>query len=369
MDSIIYRDLNPEVAAKCGYFEPKESFKPLAGYPWKNNMVDIYDRVIYFPGSFGTFHEGHISLCKRALEKYPDAMLVIAPSNSDYTAEKYGVWSERASNKHRYQTIRKALSEAGIRAFIDIDPMLNHRCDQNFTDQLEAFLQNGVAEIGRMMQPPIILSGKDRSAFLVLNAHTDLVCVEWFDDTTGKSTSATENVIREKKNLILRCETKAEFDLFSAHFYDQYQTIRPLYLKDELLAAKAAAKRVKATHTNCKEYADLLPYIKVSRHFKNPLMNSVVQDDFDIPKGAVILDSDIYSGSTRDYIESKGAKLHAVIDLEAHQDKYELLDISDFHDPLFAYPFVDISSRCSMQAFDFDFHKRFNTFKECLNHA
>lgn len=370
MESAIYRDLTPEVAAECGYFEPKEPFNQIFDQPWARGLFDIYDQIIYYPGSFGTFHDGHVSVIKRALEKYPNSWLVIAPSNSDYASQKYGAWSELASNKHRYDTIKRVLDEHGIRATIDIDPMLNNRCDQNFTDQLDAFLAAGhCAGIHKMVNPPVILCGKDRADFQNLNNYTDKVIVEWFEDTTGLSTSKLENKQRMKKHLILRCVNQAEFDLFSEYFKDQYVSLRPYFLEDEIKSAKRTAKMIGATHTNCKEYASFLPYVKISRHFKNPLENGKVDERYWVPKDSVILDSDIFSGSTQDFVVSRGAKLHGLINLRDWHGAWELLDISDFRKKEWAYPFTDISSRCSMQAFDTAFHDHFNEFKEKLSHV
>ncbi|WEM34357.1 hypothetical protein [Xanthomonas phage X1] len=369
MESAIYRDLDPEVAAECGYFEPKEPFNQIFSQPWARAAISAYDQIIYYPGSFGTFHDGHISVIKRALRKYPGAWLVIAPSNSDYASQKYGAWSELASNKHRYDTIKKVLDKHGITASIDIDPMLNNRCDQNFTDQLDAFLAAGKrAGIYDMAKPPVILCGKDRADFQNLNNYTDKVIVEWFEDTTGLSTSKLENKKRMKKHLILRCVNEEEFNLFCEYFEDQYLTIQPYYLHDEIESAKKAAVMIGATHTNCKEYAGFLPYIKISRHFKNPLENGTVNNWF-LPNDAVLLDSDIFTGTTQAWVESMGGKLHGLINLKDWHGVWELLDISDFRKKEWAYPFTDISSRCSMQAFDTAFHDHFNEFKEKLSHV
>lgn len=366
MESAIYRDLSPEVAAECGYFEPKAPFKPVFNRPWSAVLPELYDRIIYYPGSFGTFHEGHVSVIKRALKKYPNAWLVIAPSNSDYASEKYGAWSELASNKHRYDTIKQVLDKHDIHAEIDIGPMLAHNCDQNFTDQLVEYL--GEHGLDKMKNPPVILCGKDRADFLNLNKYTDKVVVEWFEDTTGLSTSKLENKQRQKKRLVLRCVNKEEFDLFCEYFQDQYLHIQPCYLHDEIESAKKAALMIGATHTNCKEYADFLPYVKLSRQFVNPLADPTMPH-WVVPRGAVLLDSDIFSGTTKKYVESWGSKLHGLINIKDWRGAWELLDISDFRKKEWSYPFTDISSRCSMQAFDINYHNHFNEFKERLSHV
>lgn len=366
MKSEIYKDLSREVAVECGYFEPKVPHSGVSGKHASKLSPELYDRIVYFPGSFGAFHEGHVSVLRRAIDKYPNSLIVVAPSNSDYAAEKYGAWSEFASNKYRYENIKRVLAEANIEAVIDTGPMLDHVCDHNFTDQLFDFVAPETA--AAMKYPPVILCGKDRSDFMKLNEHTDRVVVDWFDDITGQSTSAIENPQRLKKHLILRCNTFEEFELFREYFDEQYFTIHPFFLKDELVAAKDAAKWCKATHTNCKEYKDFLPYISISRTFENPLEDGKVTSG-DVPEGAILLDSDIFSGTTRRYVESKGAKLYGLIHIEDLRVGWELLDISDFLKDEWQYPHTDISSRCSMQAFDVAFHNHFQEFKDKLRHV
>ena len=376
MESAIYSRMDRDAAFECGYFHTKEEFSPIHAYPWKRNLITREDKILFYPGSFGTFHEGHLSVCKRALQEHPDAVLVLAPSNSDYLVEKYGAWSEYSSNLARYRNLinaRAKLRMAGFenQVFIDIDPMLNHRCDQNFTDQLLDFLQRGddIRGFADMETPPVIIAGKDRKNFLGLNDHTSLIKVKWYDDTTGASTSKLENPQRQRAELILRCNHKEEYELFCSHFYDQYTSIKPFYIKDELKQAMAKAKEVGATHTICKEYKDFLEYIPVHRTYKNPLVFTDIEGVHHIKEGMVILDSDIFSGTTFEAVKKRGAQLHALIDLRHKLRTHELLDISDFRKWDWCYPVVDISSRCSMQAFDFDFHKRFDAFKEALSHV
>jgi cytidyltransferase-like protein len=365
VESVIYRALKPEVAASCGYFTPKAPFAPLDACSPATVDLDFCDQILYYPGSFGTFHEGHISVCEAAFKKYPNARLVVAPSNSDYTAQKYGAWSENASNKHRYDQIKRMMPDA----IIDHEPMLNFACDHNFTDQLSNFLEVQGLHLDSMVRTPVILCGKDREDFLGLNAHTYDIKVEHFEDTTGFSTSALPNKQRAKKHLWLRCTTQKEYWLFKEYFADQYKVISPFFLDDELELVNLILPGYGVTHTICKEYAHLLPYIKLSRTFTNPLEDPTFPDrDERILPGMKILDSDIYSGATRDFIVDKcGASMVAMMNLETMQETHELLDISDFRKPDFCYPYVDISSRCSMQAFDYDFHKRFAAFKEALS--
>jgi cytidyltransferase-like protein len=351
---------NPEEA---GFFKTKAPFLQLGAHQTPSYGIDSSTQVIFYPGSFGTFHEGHVSVVKRARELYPESFIVVSPANADYASEKYGVWSEFASNYHRYKVLKEAVKTNLIDA-IDIDSMLNFTCDHNFTDLLSFFLESQGLSIETMKKPPIILAGKDRHDFTKLNNYTNLVKVVHLDDVTGASTSALVPKMRSKKSLILRCSTKREFDFFAGHFLDQYEKISPLYLEDELYVARQVAERVNATHTNCREYSSFLTYVKVSRKFINPLEDATfsasLSEDVD---GKVFLDSDSYSGATRTFMESQGAIFHVVQDLSGTTQNVELLDFSDFKKPNFMYPYVDISSRCSMQAFDTDFHNRFNTFK------
>lgn len=367
MESVIYRDLEKSVAERCGYFTPKEKLHLLdQDVFYSDRSVTENTRVIYFPGSFGTFHEGHVAVAKAAMAKHRRSLLVIAPANSDYNVEKYGAWSVRASNKHRYEAIKQALPKA----VIDIDPMLNHRCDQNFTDLLEQFLLGHGLTIESMKNPPIILTGKDRADWLHLNDVHSHVKVEYFDDTTGASTSALVDQQRPKKHCKLRCHNARELALFKAYFEDQYLSIEPIYLEEEIERARRAVEAIEISHTICKDYAHLVPYIKLSRNFANPLEDGTHhEDDPRFTPGMVILDSDIYSGSTRDFIERQGCEFYALYNYSGATDKVELLDIDDFRKPDFCYPYVDISSRCSMQAFDFDFHYHFKAFKAELNHV
>lgn len=357
----IYKNVPRSKMEDAGYFKPVEPASNISdrfkfNIPWRG-------QIVFYPGSFGQFHDGHLSVIKRIEQDYPGALIVISPANSDYSVTKYGAWSTRSSNKMRYDAISKAMKEHCFSPWvIDINSMLNSRCDQNITDSLQMFLEHTDIDLKEIPQP-IIVSGKDKD-WTILNDHQDIVKVVYYPDVTGRSTSDTVAPLRNLKTLILRVNTVAEWILFKDTFQDQYTEIKPYWLSVELDTAMRMAPHY--THTICKEYSDFLPYISLSRHFINPLEDPFHVNDGNISSDMVILDSDIYSGGTKKHVENCGAKLGAVINLEGFTDKYELLDISDFYKDEFRYPFVDISSRCSMQAFDVAFHNRYDAFMQRL---
>lgn len=356
----IYEKLNIDDALSFGYFKPDADFKPLSN-TFKDNLdVDVRSSgIVYFPGSFGSFHKGHRDIADRAMRDYPGYILVIAPSNSSYTSHKYGVWSIRASNKARYDQIKNEMEGAPYQWVINIEPMLNFECDHNFTDLFYHFIEKH--EVG-YDKKHVILFGKDRENFKGIQDHTNDFEVAYYNDTTGHSTSKTPSLNRNKKYCMLRCSNEQEVRIFENFFHDQYEEIIPFYLEDERILAKALVRFFNIKYTNCKEYSDFLIYMKMSRTFKNPLEDGHIEE-VPFPEGSSVLDSDVYTGTTEDAINNSGSYLFSVLNLKFLNEKCEIVDFDDFKKEDFCYPYFDISERCSMQAFDQEFHERFNQFK------
>ena len=369
--SYIYHDLSEAVAAQCGYFEPK-SFSPIfhgfsevvkVGSP---SPMDKDTLILYFPGSFGTFHQGHAECVRNAVM---DAMritrnvaVVISPANSDYTAEKYGAWSVNSSNKYRFEQIKRFVP---CPLYIDLVPMMNYTSDQNFTDLIDEFVKRNLdMTVGALTHAPWILCGKDRSSFMQLNDYTNKVKVHFTKGSTDQSTSANLGGMRTKKELILRCETHEEYELFSEYFHDQYTHIEPSFLDVERSVAESYAKYNDIKHTICFDYREFLTYHPVSRMWDNPFEQSkdflVYPTLTNLPRNTRILDSDIFTGSTRTKMNDLGYNLFTVMDA-TNRLNVEIVDISDLRDD-WCYPFVDISSRASMQTFTHEFHERYNNF-------
>ncbi len=376
--SFIYSDLTVPDLGSLGWFQPKVPFSTLGCVNYVKFINDpvIVSRttlVSYFPGCFAEFHAGHLDVVKQAVaccqSITDDYLVVIAPANSDYTTEKYGKDSLFATNKYRYDRICSVLQGIEGNVAIDLNTMLNYRVDYNFTDLLYDFITRDGLSYHGLFYTPHIVCGKDRDYFQKLEYVTDKLSVLYVDDTTGASSSAhirsVGNTKVVKKNLLLRCNTEAEYELFVKYFHDQYNEIVLALLEDEIQDASRWNDKEKFDITICKDYT-FLPYVKVHRRFDDPLSSvdgHITDGNF---KGLKVLDSDVFSGGTRKFIEQSGGSLYAVYDFSNKLDEYELLDISDFYKPEFAYPYVDISSRCSMQAFDLAAHINYNEFQKEL---
>lgn len=376
--SFIYSDF----LASIGWFETKVPFKSLDSninfVKFINSPVNITSNTLiaYFPGCFAEFHIGHLDVVKQAIslckEITDDYVVVIAPANSDYTTEKYGKNSLFATNKYRYDKICSMLKGTQGNVAIDLNTMLNFKCDYNFTDLLFDFVSRHNVDYDNLTHQPRILCGKDRGYFANLAKVTNKINIFYVEDTTGASSSGhiktNGNTSIPKKNLLLRCENQDQFDLFNSWFKDYYNEIVLQLISDEIETAKQLHKTHKFDVTICKDYADFLPYKKVHRAFENPLATSIGNVTDSTFQGLAVLDSDIFSGGTKKFIASQGGTLYAIHDFSDRLDTWELLDFADFLDDKFCYPYVDISSRCSLPAFDLDFHDKFNRFKESLKY-
>lgn len=373
--SYIYKNLKERDAINSGYFQPKEDWKRLSEDNFINNISNININkktlVAYYPGAFGCFHKGHFDVVKRLYnqlkEKSNNFIIVISPSNSDYTIEKYGN-TNFASNYDRYHKIlelNKELSKLNV--VIDLNPMLNHRVDHNFTDLLLDFLKNNSID---KLNNHIIVGGKDRD-YTELNNHSKFIKTIFFKEKVECSTSK-DFVPKEieNKKLLLRVHSKEELDIFKKYMNKYYLSINPIYIKEELKKVEELTKKDNKLITICKDYKDNLNYIKISRKFINPLHciehDKNLKNKFKEYKNYTVIDSDIFSGTTKKFIESCGLEFKALIDL-SHKKDYELLDIDDIKDYKFNYPWVDLSYRCSLPPFSREMHDKIKILKDELN--
>ena len=349
-------------AARLGWFSPetRETLPVPEGMTFNPPITDLDSEVHYFPGSFGTFHDGHISVVEHMRRIASDnAVIVIAPSHSSYNCVKYGEWSERAANKARYKAIRAVIErERWTNVIIDTAPMLCGLCDQNFPDLARNFMTRN-----NMRGVPTVWVGKDHADWLELNGRTDMMKVAFAPDSTGVSTSNTPAPQREKKTAWVRARTREQFELFRQSFSDQYRLFVYQSMDQERQYAREVASEF--DYTICKDYADILPYVKFSRTFANPLDDPIFPEIPEVLHGKRVLDSDIYTGATAAAIEATGGWVQAIL-AEVDPDYIEIIDIDDFLKPDFTYPKYDISERCSMQAFNLEFHKRYETFRSQL---
>lgn len=364
--------LYDEILASIGWFdtgtpdaEPIEEFFNSVYPPLSN--IDKNTVVAYYAGCFAEFHSGHMNVVTDSLKRlkviFPTnrIVFVIAPANADYTLSKYGD-VEQASNKYRYDKIVEAIKGMD-NVYIDLNPMLNFDRDHNFPDLIEHFLNRYDLSLDTMNEPPFIVSGKDRGNLGSISQFTEKLRAIYYqgDETSSSAIIKSNPLPRKKKHLILRCKNQSEADLFYKYFADQYLVIESVYLRHEEHFVKQLIEDHVPTVTICKEYAGLLPYVRVSRKWLNPLKQSDLFfcEDINRLKDQVVLDSDIFSGSTKRLIESVGGKLVALMEFD---DNVEIIDYQDFLTGNWQYPFVDISYRCSMQPFDRNMHVRFNNF-------
>lgn len=388
--SIIYKDIESKALTtndlqSLGYFVPNDGddeFKKLdenfncvvnsQGQPIKfENSEPI---IGYFTGSFSYFHKGHIEIIKQFVlhlkEKHPKDYLmqnyyiVIAPAHTDYLATKYPD-SQYIQNKQRYDQIIEQLQYQLFRNIVlDLNPMLNCYQDYNFTDLLFDFLNRNQIE----NSTNYILCGKDRAYFKNIEKYTNKLKVFYcdsFGDISSRAHIEQHPKPFTKKTLFLRCWKESEFKLFKDFFAEQYQEIIPIYIHDEIEFAKQQLKDNPDLITICKDYQHLMPYIQFSRKQLNPLADYYHDKPEELSQ-KVVIDSDSYSGETRKTIESLNSKLICYKNLNHQTDKYELLDIDDFYEDDFCYPYVDISSKCSMQPFLKKDYLNFNQFKKAL---
>lgn len=345
-------------------------------YPPLSN-IDKNTVVAYYTGCFAEFHSGHMNVVTDSLKRlkviFPSnkIVFVIAPSNADYTLSKYGD-VEQASNKYRYDKIVEAIKGMD-NVYIDLNPMLNFDRDHNFPDLIEHFLNRFDLSLDTMNEAPFIVSGKDRGNLGAISQFTEKLRAVYYqgDETSSSDIIKGNPLSRKKKNLILRCKKGSEFDIFCRYFKDQYASIEALYQDYEIRLAERLLNSSDydgiSKITICKDYKGMVPFVRVSRGWTNPLQQSKYFLCSDVGKlnNALVLDSDIFSGSTERFVAEHGGKLIALV--ECREDE-EIIDYDDLVNGNWKYPQVDISYRCSMQPFDKDMHVRFENFlKEAKN--
>lgn len=385
MKSFIYQDMTPLRAEKAGYFKPSEEWNPLADVNYvqsfnKDHKITKDTLIAYYPGAFGHFHKGHkkvVSLIKRQLEKITDDYaIVIAPANSEYNSFKYGAYSHNALNKSRFD--RMLLWQDAFEArnvYIDLNPMLNHRVDQNFTDLLKDFVDRNVPEgYFGLKHTPVIVCGKDRN-FDELNKCGDLIRSVYIPMTHDISTSTHFlNYKFLKKKLLLRCYTYKQFNLFCNYFAQYFSEIIYSPIEDERHTVKNYADHNYITI--CKDYKDILQYFKLSRKYDHPLSDPYFTDEqFEEllefkdknSYSIFIFDSDVFSGGTEAALKSRGFCLEYFYNLKHKTKTHELLDYDDFLDVRFKYPYYDMSSKCSLPAFTIKEHKLIEEFNNIAN--
>lgn len=376
--SYIYEDIKEEFLKESGYFESGE-FASLSEENFIDNLSDKEfsekTKVIYFSGSFGFFHEGHLDVIKRAHKEFSasnmDIVIVVSPSNSDYAKKKYGD-TNFANNFDRYQRIlefREELKKYDV--VIDLNPMLNNKIDYNFTDILYYFLSKNINKnVDDIKNKPVLIGGKDRD-YSKLNDLTNKVRFRFYKEKKVFSTSAEYNKknIRNntKKELYLRVNNKKEYDVFYQYMSNYYEKITPIYIENEKKIVKEMIKNNSADYiTICKDYADILKYVKVSREYENPLSKSKHKENRELKKekGKTVIDSDIYTGGTKMFVEQNNLSFFSILDLSKKNKEIELLDIDDFKKEKFGYPYVDISSKCSLPPFTKEMHTIFESLKK-----
>ena len=371
-----------EVFESIGFFHTKEEYRKIDAncnpiqFVTAEKSITENTVIGYFPGCFAAFHDGHVSVIKKALAELKDIstdyLLAIAPSNTDYTVKKYGKRSVYATNYYRYNRILNRLRQdfPGEPIVIDLNPMLNARCDFNFTDLMESFADVMTPPKVKLNYIPRVILGKDRQHYSALEELTDRVKFICVKDTTGLSSSAIiedHPLILGKKHCFLRCNNIQEFTLFNKFFVSEYLSVSPMYTSQELFLAKLMIEEQGPfDFTICKEYKDLLPYVSLSRDFDHALDTPAkfIHGDVDFV-GKKILDSDVYTGSTKRYIERLGGELLATFDKVAgyHPATHEIVDFDDFKKPNFCYPHVDVAERCSLPPFTFEMHQKYEQFR------
>ena len=367
----IYNNVPEIFLEEAGFFVPNEEPLRLSENSYiknVNNKVITEDTlVLYFPGSFGCFHKGHMDIVHRAVADAKnitdDYVLVLSPANSDYAIDKYG-YSNFATNKFRYERIMEQIKDCGYNIIVDLNPMLNYTVDHNFTDLLKWFCDYEVGvNIDELKYAPVIVGGKDRD-FSIINDLTNLIQFWYYDQQVDFSTSGNYKPEQHTKHdVLVRVHNDVEFDLFVRYFSSYYNEIKPIYIKDEIKQLKKLD--LDKCITICKDYVNYCHYVKLSRTYETPLDKPTFTEEdrlrFSNFYGFTAIDSDIFSGGTRDFLNSVGIKTHAFTDL-SKTDNTELLDIDDFKCDNYCYPYIDVASKCSLPAFDCEMHKHYNSF-------
>ena len=382
--SFIYKDIDLSLIEleSIGYFKPKKDFETIVpgtnhSYCFNKDKPITKDTlIIYFPGAFSYTHIGHLKLIKEAYESLisDDVRIVISPANSDYLYSKYGS-NINVTNVKRFNRLlntiednREFLGESYNNLIIDLNPMLNMTCDYNFTDLLKNFIE--VSGFNYESLPtPYILCGKDRDYFKGLTEHTDKIKVFYYK---GSSTSSRNFVTSmgtfNRKDVLVRVHSEKQFEIFKKYMFPFYNSIKMSLISSEIDTVNQylLTNPIEPVYTNCKDYLSTgLKYIPISRKFKHPLDTypTIICKD-DIPSGSIIIDSDVFSGTTKDFVNNKfNSKIVAVYDYQKMSEYKDIVDIDDIIKEDFNYPQVDVSERIGIQLFTEELHSIFNNLK------
>lgn len=361
------------ILERIGWFETDQTKLSSVDYAYSKQPYFLNRNTIigYFPGCFAHFHGGHKDVIESFIKEHGKTenwIIVISPANTDYTFKKYGDVVE-ASNKYRFDAIKEYIDKHKYsdHFVIDLNPMLNYKQDQNFTDLMQDFLIRNNQTFESLSVPMYLLAGKDRHNFSKIETLSDgLIRVFYKAGNSNLSSSNIGFTKREKKSCILRHKRYAEEQLFRRYFKDQYSEIISKPIEEEFNRLYEYRDNEKVI-TVCKDYKDIFPYIPLHRKWVNPLLHNGF-DTHGSFHGKIVIDSDMYSGSTRTFLLKNGAEEFHFVIQSVDTETTEIVDFDDFREYTFQYPFTDISSRCSMQPFTKEFHETFQYFlKEVQN--
>ena len=383
--SFIYDDILEEYKEKCGYFETKLPFSLIQENSHyletfgKDIHISENTLIFYYPGAFTVFHSGHMKVIKSVYEYAKsitdDFYIVLSPSNTDYLVQKYSKKHE-IHNQKRYDRIYKSILNDSYHLLkhivIDLNPMMNTKVDYNFTDLLKSFIEHYLP-YDKLQFIPYIVCGKDRD-FRKLEKHTDKLKVFYFEGDDTSSKNMIKMNTNKKKICLLRCFNEKELKLFRKYFDKFYSMIIPSYNDNEIEKVKEYVRMLeedgKSYITICKDYKNILPYYKFSREWVHPLRSDKFINAFTLPEVDIVIDSDVYGGKTRQFIETYyKSKLLAINDVYGLTNDIEIVDITDLYDDLYRYPQYDISERMSLPPFDLEMHDLFDNFKKELKNA
>lgn len=378
-----------EEAVKCGYLKDAPDTLIDSSYNCLYNLND--DKpvtedtlVFYYPGCFTAVHKGHVDVIKRVYE-YASSLtdnfvIILSPSNYSYVREKYPEHTAFDINTNRINQLKYIVTDINEDyleyrvPIVDFNCMLNSMKELNFLTSLDYCLQQ--LGISHLKNPPYIVCGKDTD-FSLLNKHTDAVKILHFDASYNVS---TKDFLKQKsfikKHCIFRCRTEKQYEIFCKHLSKYYASIQPSYLEDEKKAVQNIIDTLpkdRKVITICKEYQDILPYHKVSRGI-NSISNSYehlvpVGSNIITGEDLYIIDSDIYTGITKRYLErSKQAKqtVYAVMDFSNKHTEYEIVDYLDMVGDKFDYPYQNISYRMSLPEMTVEVYQDFKQLKKEL---
>ena len=386
--SFIYDEISSDTdKTKIGYFkttltaftelEPKLNFDYSLGSIKKEIKSDTI--VLYYCGAFTYFHKGHYSLINKAYNEFKtennDVRVIISPANSSYIYQKYGP-EYNVGNKIRFERIISYFKYCDCSfledIIIDMNPMLNMICDYNFTDLIKNYIEKYLS-YESLKNTPYILCGKDKSSFKNLELYTDKLKIYYDKGCETSSSEILKDLPKfDKKNIILRVHNIEEFKIFKKFMESKYESITPVLIKDEIkyvlnIADKAIrSKKYNNIYTNCKNYKDILEYVRVTRAFSHPLDGNPKIESPTIKPGDLYIDSDCFSGTTKKHIESFGSTLISLHDFRLKQSTHDIVDIDDLYKSNFSYPHYDLSERMGLPLFNTEMHDRIQDLKDSL---